>query len=907
MTLVRRANTSRLFPLRCLVFLLAASCVTCSAYGATDAELCQNVLEEFLNGRIDAALAKCEKQATSHPKVAATHTALGCACLLKGSHELAYSKYVQGMLLQTPGAVFDDEYLLEKARVEVNDANGRSYLSRAISEFEKALQINPTNAVALGLHAEACVLMGDSDKAIESYKKAFDIDPGRSPALSGLVNQYHLKGKYAEAISACEQALAANPSNGVAYMELGQTYADQRQYENAIEACRQAVAIYPDFSTTHTILGKVYWQAGKLSDAEQELNKAIALNPADLTAHNNLGIVFKRRKQYDKAIAEYQAVLAADPNHAPAHSNLGTVFFHQSSYADAEREAKTALALDPNLAEAHNILGQTYQWTGRAKEGLPELQKACELDPLEPIYWYSLSWCYKNNGSMDKAVECMEKARDLAPKEASYWDDVGYFNIQMGMVEKGAECEKRALQLDPRMAVAHVNLAWMHSLSQTWDASIREMEQAVSMEPENADYQARLGAAYGDKIGLWTTNGVLWRLPVQVRTKEGELQWLDKSEEALKKSLALNPTNSAIHYSLAVVYEKKNMPDKALVELETAVAGDPENILCRRILGEAYRGAGRFADAIREHERVLIVSTNRSVDMAVLADDYFAQGDANHTNAEPWNKAAELYQKLISLDSNNVFALNSLGWLYLQQGDSTGSIAVLSRAVELDPKMADAHGNLANAYLASGHTDKARIHCQRSLDLGSMPDLFVVVQLARDSDGKVVDTQLVNTAFAACSNAIASSPSESSNWRELGLGFVAMNDSANAEQAFRKALELRPDDADTLDELGVILFNKNNYDEAIEVLKKATAINPRLVRAHGGLGIAYGVKGMHEAAIVEFKQAVQNNPDYADGYYSMALSYYALQQYENARQSCKKAMELGYPADPRFVTEINQR
>jgi tetratricopeptide (TPR) repeat protein len=84
---------------------------------------------------------------------------------------------------------------------------------RAISDFNKALEINPGYAEAYNNRGVAYGFKGQHDKAISDYSKAIEIDPEGVKAYHNRAWQYTLKGQFDQAISDLKKALEINPNN----------------------------------------------------------------------------------------------------------------------------------------------------------------------------------------------------------------------------------------------------------------------------------------------------------------------------------------------------------------------------------------------------------------------------------------------------------------------------------------------------------------------------------------------------------------------------------------------------------------------------------------------------------------------------------------------------------------------
>ena len=77
------------------------------------------------------------------------------------------------------------------------------------------------------------------------------------------------------------------------------------------------------------------------------------------------------------------------------------------------------------------------------------------------------------------------------------------------------------------------------------------------------------------------------------------MRW-DDAERLLQRSLWLDATASGPYILMAKVLLKKNEPTLAVRSLNRALSMDPNNYMGHYLLGQAYRGLGKTAEAERE-------------------------------------------------------------------------------------------------------------------------------------------------------------------------------------------------------------------------------------------------------------------------------------------------------------------
>jgi len=147
------------------------------------------------------------------------------------------------------------------------------------------------------------------------------------------------------------------------------------------------------------------------------------------------------------------------------------------------------------------------------------------------------------------------------------------------------------------------------------------------------------------------------------------------------------------------------------------------------------------------------------------------------------------------------------------------------------------------------------------------------------------------TASATSSQA----PKEARKAYERGLGAVKKNKLDQAEQEFRKAVQIDPKYAEAWLELGKVLERGERYPEARAAYAKSLAADSKYV---------YPYQQLYQMALRErdwkdladkTDQLVHLNPyEFPNAYYFNALAHLELKEYEAAEKSSKQAVEADW-------------
>ena len=168
-------------------------------------------------------------------------------------------------------------------------------------------------------------------------------------------------------------------------------------------------------------------------------------------------------------------------------------------------------------------------------------------------------------------------------------------------------------------------------------------------------------------------------------------------------------------------------------------------------------------------------------------------------------------------------------------------IHFFSHIVSVNPAARGAHFNLSNALIAAGRSDEALAAARIVLE--QRPD--VVLEQRPD----VVLEQRPD--YAAMHT-----------W--VGKLLAIRKRFNEAEENYRRALELDPRNTGALGNLGGLCFSRKRYQEALDLYRKLAEVDPEDGKAHQNIGVTLYYLGRPEAAIRSFEQALSLDPTLKD-------------------------------------------
>lgn len=200
---------------------------------------------------------------------AAAHTGLADVYLtLLDYHELDAREAMQRAKIAIADALRFDPRLAE-AHSTLGHLSLHAFdWSAAESAFLRALELNPSYAMARFYFANYLMAMSRFDEAIEEASRATRLDPVAAIVESNSAFVYYHARRFNEALECCRRALEMDADLWVAHYDLGRVNVELAEYREAIESLERAVELSGQGQRALAALGHAYALGGDRDRAE---------------------------------------------------------------------------------------------------------------------------------------------------------------------------------------------------------------------------------------------------------------------------------------------------------------------------------------------------------------------------------------------------------------------------------------------------------------------------------------------------------------------------------------------------------------------------------------------------------------------------------------------------------------
>jgi tetratricopeptide (TPR) repeat protein len=152
-------------------------------------------------------------------------------------------------------------------------------LDEAQADFATALQLDPTNARAVGGLGEVLAARGQVDAAIDRFREALHFDPALAGAHNGLALMLERRGDIDEALVHYREVVRLSPRDFPGRLNLGAVLAGRGQIDAALEQFAEVTRLFPEMPEAHQSLAEALVLKGQAQPASTAYRAALAARP----------------------------------------------------------------------------------------------------------------------------------------------------------------------------------------------------------------------------------------------------------------------------------------------------------------------------------------------------------------------------------------------------------------------------------------------------------------------------------------------------------------------------------------------------------------------------------------------------------------------------------------------------
>jgi Flp pilus assembly protein TadD len=194
-----------------------------------------------------------------------------------------------------------------------------------------------------------------SAQAVSNFQKAVQLDPKLAAAWRGLGTALGKQNQWSEAAKAQKKATDAQSAYAPGWVLRGWAEHRSGNHQNGATSLEKAVALNKNNLEAHNALGVVYLFLEDPKKAEVSTRKVLDLDPKNGTAYFNLGLSLDRQQRYSEAVVSQEQAHRFEPRNP--HPLLAQAISYDAlgQKKEARKVYQKVLALDTRYSEATYI------------------------------------------------------------------------------------------------------------------------------------------------------------------------------------------------------------------------------------------------------------------------------------------------------------------------------------------------------------------------------------------------------------------------------------------------------------------------------------------------------------------------------------------------------------------------
>jgi len=687
------------------------------------------------SNRLDEAILAYEAVVVERPTDVGAHQALVSLLLQQNKLDVAQNKIseMRKALGAHPLAVYLQAYL--------NARNGKA--TEAYDQIQQVLRSAPDYMPAQLLAASLQLQRQDYVQAQENLQKVIARAPNMQLAHRLLVASYIGMREPGRALESL-QPLLKNKIDDVALLNLaGQVYAMNGDFARSEEYFGRASAADPKNAQYRTRLGVSRLVGGEADQAFHDLEAASALDADNIQADITLIVAHLRRNEIAKAVTAVGTLEKKKPNDPITHNMKGGVLLASKDMAGARKAFEKALEIKPdflpalsNLArldiadkkievarkryddfiaknpksslaylQAAELLAVTG---GKAKDIQAMLEKGLAAVPTAMPIRSALVRLLVQSGDTKRALTLAQEASVAAPDDPVALDLLGRAQVAAGENQQALSTYGKLASRVPNSPAPLIAMADLQMAGKDFTAAEQSLRKALGVKADAVEAQQRLIALLvNDKRG---DAAISIAKDIQKQRKDAAVGFILEGEILAatgKKSEAVEAYGEAF---------KRDKSAQSLIRLHAArlaagqapeasklatewVKANPKDLAVRSYLAERSLAEQKYDLAVQQYRQMAELAPKNPMVLNNLA---WALGKVNDKSA------IGIAEQAVALAPNSPVVLDTLGMLYLDNGDVTKALEYLKKAVSLGPKVPQLHLSLARALIKSGDKAGAR-------------------------------------------------------------------------------------------------------------------------------------------------------------------------------------------------------
>ena len=574
------------------------------------------------------------------------------------------------------------------------------YLSKYVANY-------PENNKARKLLGRAYLALGQSGEAQAEFNAVLNKNADDAELIALIGISEISSGQVQSGIAGLEKALAMAPDSSSLKLQLAKAYIADGQTDKAIKQLDEILQTDADNDQIKTIKVLAYLQSQDIEMAMNTARQMLAKSPDRPDVLALMGRIQLAARDAAEARKFFNQAIAINADHISSKMNLARLDEQQGDLASAEKRYLSVLDKKPENIAVMTSLARLAAQQGDVAKQIKWLDAARQADKKELFSRVALVEIYLKKGNIAEAEILLRELEDAHPKTPAVLVVKGRLLMAQKRFTQAEGVISEFIAAMPELDIGYYLQAQNQLALDNKKAALENLRKAYSLKPDvlrnvillasveqsagNNDRALKLAeevikAAPDSAIGyVIKGDAMLAMKKYQPALENFDKAWtMTQSRDiALRRFKATRMLSSVTQAAPILASWLEQQPDDSgvLLELATAYLIDKQN-----------------QNAVINYEKVLSLQPDNITALNNLAWLYGLENNP---------RALELAEKAYSLQSESPGIVDTYGWTLLKNNKTAEALIMLKQAANKLPDVPEVQYHYAKALFISGDTDAA--------------------------------------------------------------------------------------------------------------------------------------------------------------------------------------------------------
>jgi TonB family protein len=376
---------------------------------------------------------------TAAPTTASGYITRGNSRLERGEYDLAITDFNKAIEIDATAAMaFADRGMAHVWQHK---------LDLAREDLDAAYRLNPSNPIVFHGRGMLALDANDPVGAIDAFTSALASDSHDSFALQNRAQAYLRTGERDKALADYTAAIQIRPGAFELHAYRALILRAQGRIDESIGEAESLMAANPDDAHAYAIAAGIEAASGKQTAAMHAFDRAIEISPDESTYL--MRAAYRRGTDHAGERADVDAAVKLNPHSSKASISLAKMQSDAGDYAGALETLGTAMASQAENYELLTFRGIVYTLSGQTALAEHDFTAARTVSTSASAL-NNMCWSKATAGvALDTALADCDAAAAAAPHESAINDSRGFVLLRLGRYDEAIVCYEDALRIRP--------------------------------------------------------------------------------------------------------------------------------------------------------------------------------------------------------------------------------------------------------------------------------------------------------------------------------------------------------------------------------------------------------------------------------------------------------------------------